>query len=748
MSSRSVHRSCTICEATCGISVEVEGRSVTRVSGDALDPFSRGEICPKAVGMRELHEDRDRLRRPLLRGATGFQEISWEEAYARAAEGLARVREQGGADALALYRGNPGIHDYATTLGTNVISRALGTRNVYSAGALDTWPRFVQASGMYGGPLRGPVPDVDRTDYFLMLGANPLVSQGSLMTAPGIRRRLRDLRARGGKLVVVDPRRSETAARADEHHFITPGSDVAFLFALLHVLFDEGRIELGACAPLVTGLEDVERMVAGYTPERVAPRCAIPAETIRRLAREFSAARSAVAYGRMGTSVQRFGTLACWGLDLLCVLTGNLDRPGGLMFGNPAAPLHFALESERPLRFGRWQSRVGQRDEVLGEFAVMALAEEIETPGTGQVRGLLTIAGNPLRTAPNSARLERAIASLDFMVSLDYYVNETTRHANLILPPTSPLERAHYDLALNHFAVRNVAKWSPAVFEPEPGTRDAWQTSLELARRLMGLGALAPAQFEDLVLRSFAERVLADSRFRSDLTLDAMLEAVGKEPGPERVLDVLLRLGPYGDGCGRVPEGLTLARVQRSEHGIDLGPLEPMLPAQLVTASRQIELAPERLRADLPRLGAWLEEAPPEVEGTPPGALQLINRRDLRSMNSWLHNLPGLAKGRERCTLQIHPQDATPRGLAHGAFAMLRTRIGEIRVPVEVTADVMPGVVSLPHGFGHEGDGLGLRVASRRPGSNVNAVSDDAPVDAPSGASVLFGLPVEVERAL
>jgi anaerobic selenocysteine-containing dehydrogenase len=742
MGRRTVFRGCTICEATCGIAVEVEGRAVRRVAGDDLDPFSQGEICPKAVGMRELQDDPDRLRRPLLRTATGFAEISWDEAYARAAEGLSRVREAGGRDALALYRGNPGIHDLATTLGTNVLARALGTRNVFSAGALDTWPRYVQAGSMYGGPLRGPVPDVDRSDYFLMLGANPLVSQGSLMTAPGIRTRLRRLRERGGKLVVVDPRRSETAERADEHHFIRPGGDAAFLLALIHVLFEEGRVRLGACAGQVNGLAEVERIAAAFAPERVAPRCGIPAETIRRLAREFAQAKSAVAYGRMGTCVQRFGTLASWALDLLCILTGNLDRPGGAMFVRPAAPLHFALEPDGPVRFGRWQSRAGGRDEIVGEFPVTALAEEIETPGEGQVRGLVTVAGNPLRTAPNSARLERAIASLDFMVSLDFYLNETTRHADVILPPTGPLEHGHYDVALYHFSVRNVAKWSPAALEPEPGGRDAWQTSLELGRRLMGLATLPPAQFDDLVLRQFAERALERSRFRGELSLEAVLEAVGKEPGPERILDALLRTGPYGDGCGREPGGLTLARVQQSEHGIDLGPLEPMLPDQIATASGQIELAPERVVADLPRLEAWLCESP--AQGA---SLALINRRDLRSMNSWLHNLPALAKGRERCTLQIHPEDARARGLEDGAKARLRSRVGEVCVPVELTDAVMRGVVSLPHGFGHEGDGLGLRVASRRPGCNVNAVSDDLPSDAPSGASMLFGLPVEVERA-
>jgi anaerobic selenocysteine-containing dehydrogenase len=735
---RTATTTCNLCEATCGIELEVEGRRVLRLRGDARDRFSRGHVCPKAVGMRDLHADPDRLRRPLRRTAAGFEEIGWDEAWALAAQGLLRAREAGGRDAVALYRGNPTVHDFAAALGTNVLQRALGSKHVFSAGALDTWPRFVQAGSMYGGPLRCPVPDLERTAYLLVVGANPLVSNGSLMTVPDVRRRLAELRARGGKLVVVDPRRSETAAVADEHHFVVPGSDAAWLLAMVHVLFAEGRVRLGRCEGLGNGLEAVERAAAAFAPERVAGRCGIAAETIRRLARELAEAPSAVAYGRMGTCVQRFGTLASWALDLLCILTGNLDRPGGAMFPSAAAPLHFAFEPDGPVRFGRWQSRVGGRDEILGELPVMALAEEIETPGPGRIRALVTVAGNPLRSAPNSARLERALASLDFMVSLDFYRNETTRHADLILPPVGPFERGHYDLALNHFAVRNVAKWSAPVLEPEAGTRDAWHTALELSRRLLGLDSLEPAQLDSLVLRQFAERALAASRFRGELTLDELVEAVGKEPGPERILDALLRVGPFGDGCGRRPEGLTLARLKAHPHGLDLGPLEPMLPGHLATASGQVELAPPRLLADLPRLEAWLaEDAGP--------ALRLVNRRDLRSMNSWLHNLPSLAKGRERCTLQMHPDDAAARGLADGEGARLRSPVGEIRVPVEVTDAVMPGVVSLPHGFGHEGEGVALRVAARKPGANVNAVTDDGPCDGPSGASVLFGGPVEVE---
>ena len=737
MSRRTAYATCTLCEATCGIQVEAEDRRITRLRGDDLDPFSRGHVCPKAVGLRDLQHDPDRLRRPLRRRGAGFEEIGWDEAYALAAEGIGRVREAGGKDAVAFYRGNPGIHDFATLLGANVLSRALGTKQVFSAGPVDTWPRYVQSGSMYGGPLRATVPDVDRTDYLLVVGANPLVSNGSLMTAPGIRDRLAALRGRGGKLVVVDPRRSETAARADEHHFIVPGADAAFLLAMVQVLFAEGRISLGRCEGLVNGLEDVERAVAALTPERVAPRCGIDAATIRRLARELAEAPSAATYGRMGTCVQRFGTLASWGLDLLAVLTGNLDRPGGSMFTAPAAPLHFVFEAEGPVRFGRWQSRVSGRDEVLGELPASALVEEIETPGEGRIRALVTVAGNPLRTYPNSERLERAVASLDFMVCLDYYRNETTRHADLILPPTGPLERGHYDLALNHFAVRNVAKWSQPVLEPEPDSRDAWTTSLELGRRWMGLEGLELAQVDALVLRQFAAMALEASRFKHELSLDQVLEVAGPEPGPERIVDVFLRLGPYGDGCGARPEGLSLAGLKQHEHGLDLGPLVPMLPEHLATASGRIELAPERLCRDLPRLAAWLDESGDT-------GLRLINRRDIRSMNSWLHNLPALAKGRDRCTLQIHPRDAAARGLSAGAEALVRTRVGVVRAPVELCEDVMPGVVSLPHGFGHAGDGVALRVATRKPGANVNAVTDDAASDAPSGASALFGGPVEV----
>ncbi len=735
MERRTVHRVCTLCEATCGLTIEVEGRRVLAIRGDTDDPFSRGHMCAKAPALADLHEDPDRLRRPVKRTDAGFVEISWEEAFELAAEGLLAVRERGGADAIALYRGNPSIHDLGSTLYFVVLQRALATRNRFSAGSLDTWSRYVQVGSMFGGMLHIPVPDLDRTRHLLVIGANPIVSNGSLMTAPDVRGRLRALRARGGKLVVIDPRRTETAELADEHHFIRPGADAALLLAMIHTLFEEDRVDLGRCGEFANGQGTVREHSGRYAPETVAARCGIDARTIRRLAREL--AEAAVVYGRMGTCCQRFGTLACWAIDLLNALTGNLDRAGGAMFARAAAPLDFAFaQGDGGIRFGRHQSRVSGYDEIFGELPMAALAEEMETEGEGQIRAFITYSGNPVVSAPDSDRLDAALASLDFMVSIDFYLNETTRHADVILPPAGPLENDTYDLSLYHLAIRNVAKWSPAAFEVEEGGLRAWEIVLELARRIMGLGGLETRQVDDLVLRQLAALALAGGPLADQL--ESVVPALGEQPGPARLLDLLLRLGPYGDGFGRNPDGLTLARVAEHEHGLDLGPLEPALPEKLAAASGRIELAPPRILADLPRLDAWLEEEPV-------AAFTLIGRRDPRSMNSWLHNSERLLRGRERCTLHICPDDARSLGLRSGDTARLQSGTGALVAPVEISDRLMRGVVSLPHGWGHDLQGGRLRVASRQPGVNTNRLLAARDVDAPSGASVLSGVPVTVE---
>ncbi|MFQ5416377.1 MAG: molybdopterin-dependent oxidoreductase, partial [Myxococcota bacterium] len=560
-----VYRICTLCEATCGIEVHVDGDTVTKIRGDEADPFSRGYICPKADAMKGLEEDPDRLRQPMRKTADGFEPISWDEAFDLAIDGLLRVREQRGPAALGAYLGNPSAHSLHAMLYGQVVLRALGSPQVYSASSADQLPKMVSGGLMFGGALTIPVPDLDRTQYLMILGGNPLVSNGSLMTAPGMRNRLRAIRQRGGRVVVVDPRRSETAGAADEHHFIRPGTDALFLLALCHVMVSEGLSDLGNVKAHVRGLQDVEEIVARYAPERVAERVGIDPETIRRLARELCAAESAACYGRIGTTCQSFGTLASWAVDLVNALSGNLDREGGALFAKPAA-LRGANRGHGKtggggVKLGRRHSRVKNLPEMFGEFPVSTLADEIEEPGEGQIRAMVTIAGNPVLSAPNAGRLARAFESLDFMVAVDFYINETTRNADVILPPPPPLQRDTYDVALYNLAVRNVAKYSkPAIPKPDDHV-DEWEILLTLAKGLMGMGGMSLDEADDFVFRQFAEGEVGDGGRWQGLTVDEVALAEKGRKGPARILDAMLRIGHYGDGFGREPEGLTLAKL-------------------------------------------------------------------------------------------------------------------------------------------------------------------------------------------
>jgi anaerobic selenocysteine-containing dehydrogenase len=723
MEERTAFRTCPFCEATCGLEVTVRGDTVVKVRGDADDVFSHGFLCPKGVALQDLHEDPDRLRTPLVRDPGGeLRPASWDEALGVVADRLPPLLEAHGRDAVAAYIGNPAAHGLAALLYGRALLKALGSRNVYSASTVDQRPKEIAAALMFGTGLTVPIPDVDRTSYLLMLGANPLASNGSLLTAPDMRGRLRALRARGGRLVVVDPRRSRTAEEADEHHPIRPGTDALLLFALVHVLLAE---DLARPLALADGVAEVEALAQPFTPEAVTAGTGIAAGEIRRMARELAAAEAAAVYGRIGTTTQEFGTLASWLVDVLNVLTGNLDRPGGAMFPLAAAGQRNASGAPgrgRATQLGRWRSRVRGLPESLGELPVAALAEEIGTPGEGQVRALITLAGNPARSTPNSARMERALAGLDLYVALDLYVNESTRHADVILPAPSPLQREHYDLALYQLAIRNVANYSPPVLPLEPGQPDEWETLLRLAGIAAGQGVMADvAPLDDLVARELARREGAD--------VEALLAAVAPRTGPARLLDILLRCGPYD---------LTLAVLEAAPHGVDLGPLAPRLPDVLRTPSGRIELAPEAIVADVPRLRGALAREPAD------GALVLVGRRQLRSNNSWMHNLPRLASGPERCTLHVHPDDAARLGLADGEPAEVRSRTGTVHAPVEVTDRVMAGVVSLPHGWGHDAPGARLAIAAERPGVNANELADETLVDAVSGNAVLNGIPVAV----
>jgi anaerobic selenocysteine-containing dehydrogenase len=727
---------CPLCEATCGLELTLSEGGIDRVRGDADDIFSHGFICPKGASLKELHDDPDRLRAPLVRVSGELRPASWDEAFAEIDRRLGAIWDEHGRQALGIYLGNPSAHNLSVLTYGRVLVKALQTRNIFSASTVDQYPKQMASALMFGTGSTVAVPDVDRTDHLLILGANPLASNGSLLTAPDMRGRLRAIRARGGKLVVVDPRRTRTAREADEHHFIRPGTDALLLFALVHTLFDEQLEDLGALGPDVAGLEEVRELASGFAPEEVADPCGIAADDIRRMARELAAAPRAAVYGRIGTTTQRFGTTASWLVDVLNVVTGNLDRPGGAMFPRPAAGSSNTTGEPgrgRGAAFGRWHSRVRGLGEVFGELPVACLAEGIETPGDGQIRALLTIAGNPVVSTPNSERLAAAIDDLEFMVSVDIYVNETTRHADVILPAPSPLQRSHYDLALLGFAVRNVANYSPPALEPDPQVPQEWETLLRLGGIATGQGPNADvAAIDRFVAYEVARRQSTDpSSGLHGRDPDELLAEMQPRVGPERILDLQLRGGPYR---------VALAELEAAPHGIDFGALEPRMPEVLRTPTGLIELAPEALLGDVARLHAALAEP---VNG----AMTLVGRRELRSNNSWMHNLPTLVRGKERCTALVHPDDASRLGLVDGEEAVVRSRAGEIVVPVEVTDDVMPGVVSIPHGWGHDLPGVGLSVAGAHAGTNSNVLADELVVEPLSGTAVLNGIPVELEPA-
>ncbi len=743
---RTAIRTCPLCEATCGLEITVNG-GVSRIRGDADDVFSHGFLCPKGVSLGELHDDPDRLRRPMLRGADGsFSPVSWDEAFAVIDERLTPILEAGGRNAVGAYIGNPAAHGLSAILYGRVLAKALGTQNIFTASTVDQYPKQVASALMFGTSTSVPVPDLDRCSWLLMLGANPLASNGSLMTAPDVRGRLRAIRARGGRLVVVDPRRTRTAKEADEWIGIRPGTDAYLLMAMVHVLFAEG---LAVAGEDVAGVDEVRALAEPFTPEAVADRCGVDADTIRRLARELAAAGARAAqgepagavYGRIGTTTQTFGTVTSWLVDVLNVLSGNLDRPGGAMF--PKVATGSANTRGEPGRgagvtLGRWQSRVRGLDEVLGELPVVCLAEEIETPGEGQIRAMVTLAGNPAVSTPNADRVARALASLDFMVSVDMYVNETTRHADVILPVPSPLERSHYDLALYMFAIRNVANYSPAVLEPDEEMPDEWRTLLRLAGVAAGQGPDVDVDaLDDYVAFELARRETTNPHSTvAGRDPAELLAAVEPRRGPERLLDIMLRCGPYGEGFGANPDGLTLAVLEANPHGIDLGALEPRMPEVLRTPSGQVELAPEPVVADVARLRAGLDEPAPEFV--------LVGRRDLRSNNSWMHNLPKLVSGPARCTMLVHPDDAARLGLIDGEPATVTSRTGTVEIPVEVTPDIVTGVVSIPHGWGHDAPGVELGVARAHAGVNSNILADEELFEPITGTAVLNGIPVTV----
>ncbi|MBL0731058.1 molybdopterin-dependent oxidoreductase [Piscinibacter sp. HJYY11] len=731
------HHICPVCEATCGLDVQVEGRQVIAIRGQESDSFSKGYICPKGVALKDLQDDPDRVQTPLIKRDGRFVEASWDEAFAEIERRLMPIRSAHGNDSVAVTVGNPAGHKFGVMLYLGRLMKAMASRNIFSASTLDQMPKQLSSGLMFGSWLTIPIPDIERCDFLLMLGANPMASNGSLWTVPDFRGKAKALRERGGQLIVVDPRRTETAEISSRHVPIRPGGDAFLMLGMVHTLFAEKLVRLGRIAEHVAGVEELQQAVTPFTPEAVSARCGIAADDIRQLARDLAKAERAAVYGRLGTCTQAHGSLASWLIDVLNVLTGHLDEPGCAMFPKSAA---FSANTEgRPgigkgITTGRHRSRVSGAPEVFGELPMGCLAEEIETGGPGQVKALITIASNPVLSAPNGERVSKALDQLDFMLSYDIYLNETTRHADVILPGLAPLEDAHFDVALPQFAYRNHVRFSPpALPAPEGHLRD-WQILVRLIGLFQGKGAGVDVQQLD------DEMMFAELQRGWPENAEAVMREISVHTGPERRLDLSLRSGPYGDGFGARPDGLTLAKVAAAEGGIDLGPLQPRIPEVLRTPSGKVELAPPLLMNDLQRAAADMAKPLPEMV--------IIGRRHVRSNNSWMHNLPLLAKGPFRCTAIVNPADAARLKLVDGALARITGHDGQaIEAQVEVSNSVMPGVVSLPHGWGHHLPGARLSVAAERPGANLNAVLDERLRDPLSGNAVLGGVAVEVTAA-
>lgn len=712
------HRACTLCEAMCGVVIETRGEQILSIAGDEKDPHSEGHICPKGYALQDLHNDPDRLRTPLEKVNGQWLPIDWDSALDKVAARLADIQKRHGDDAVAGYWGNPSSHNLGLMMGSNALRKVLNTRNISSAASLDQMPHQLVSYLMFGHSQLFTIPDIDRTGYMLMLGANPAASNGSLMTAGDILKRLERIRERGGKVVLVDPRRTESARYVDQHLFIRPGTDAFFLLGLIRHVLDQGLSKPGRLQELADNWGALEPLFEGVSLAQVSERCGIAVDEIKRIAEEFAAAESAVCYGRMGVSTQSYGALNHWLMLVLNILTGNLDSPGGMMFTTPA----FNKAQSRAMgSFNTYQSRARGLPEFDRYFPAVTIAEEMLTPGEGQVRGFVCVAGNPVLSTPNGRQMDEALEQLEFMVSIDFYLNETSRHADIILPPTGPLEHEQYDIVFNMLAVRNLARYSEPVFEAPEGTRCDWDIVLGLAQRIEALKnpEAPPAR---------------------------------PMPAPEQILDHGLRTGPYGQGfseynqCGlhgepiRHDEPLSVEVLKRYPHGLDLGPMQPSFPGYLFTPEQRLRLTPPELVADLGRAMA-------ELRGTPNGEMMLISRRDLRTNNSWMHNSQRLVKGSDRCALLINPADATRLGLSSGKQARIMSRTGELLVSVQVTDDIMPGVVCLPHGWGHDREGVALRVAQSNPGINVNDITDDQVVDVLSGNAVFNGIPVSVVAA-
>lgn len=713
-------RTCTLCEALCGLEIKHDRGEVISVKGNPNDILSQGHICPKGVAIQDIHSDPDRLRAPVKRNGDKWEAISWDEAFDITAQKLVAVQKQHGNDAVAFYWGNPVVHNFGAFMSASKIRKCLKTKNNFSAASVDTLPSELVQYLMYGSMFLYTVPDIDRTDYMLILGANPAVSNGSLWSAGDIKKRMKNLTSKGGKIVLIDPRRTETAKLASEHHFIKPGTDAVFLLAVLRVIFEIELVNVGRLTKWLEGWEKIRPVVDSYTLEEASDITGISTKSIEQIAVELATSERAICYGRMGTSTQAFGGLCQWLIQIINIATGNLDREGGVMFANPAFDFpRIAAQGSH----NRYSTRVRSLPETCGTLPSVALAEEILTPGPGQVKAFICNAGNPVLTTPNGKKLEDALDSLEFMVSVDFYINETSRKADIILPPTGPLEHSNYDILFNLMAVRNIAKYSHSMTKTGQNTRDDWEIYDGLIKRINWLKG---------------KKGTPASRFWNRLT--NIIPYLGT---PEFILDIALRKGPHGKGFTPFKKGLSLKRLRQAPNGIDLGPLTPRLPGRLFTKDKMINVAPSIFVKDVLRLKK--EHSTSNCQ--PSSSLLLIGRRDKRTNNSWMHNSKRMIKGNNRCTAMIHPDDATQHQLTDGQEITISSRIGSIQINAEISDEVSPGVVSIPHGWGHNRSGTNLNIAEQMPGVSVNDITDELAIDEISGTAAVNGIPIQISAS-
>ncbi|PJZ36731.1 dehydrogenase [Leptospira levettii] len=708
------YRSCNLCEAMCGLQIEVKNGTIQNFKGDILDQFSRGHICPKGPELKSLYEDPDRIKFPIKRTNSGWEKVSWVEALSDIAKQIVDLQTKYGNDVVAIYNGNPNVHNYGSMLYGQRFTSRIKTKNNFSATSVDQLPHQLLSYLMFGHQLLVPIPDIDRTTYFLILGGNPFASNGSLMTVPDVKKRLKAIQDRGGKYVVIDPRKTETAEHANEHIFIKPGTDVFFLLSLLNVIFEKKRNKPNSLVN-EEDLNSIQRLTNEFHPTVVSKITGIPMDTIERIAMEFVNAPSAVCYGRVGVSTQEFGALCQWLINVINIVTGNLDKEGGAMFTLPAVDLVGEGSTMRssPGSFNTYQSRVRKLPEFNDELPVSALAEEILTDGEGQIRVLATSAGNPVLSTPNGSKLEKALSQLDLMISFDFYLNETTKHAHYILPPTSTLEHDHYDLIFNVFAVRNTSRYNQPLFQPEEGMLHDWEIFSDLTKRIE-------------LVRSGKE--LPSELIRTKLT-------------PASIIDHALKSGPYGSKHNTEIQ-MSLELLKNSPHGIDLGPLKKSFPERLYTKDKKIQLFPTLLQNDIPRLKTKFNEHLNSGHSNFP--YLLIGRRHLRNNNSWMHNLPKLMTGKPRCTMMVHPDDARLLGISNHEEVIVESKVGKLRIPVEITDELMKGVVSIPHGFGHNRSGTNQKVATQFSGVSINDLTDDQSIDEFSGNAAFSGIQVKI----